>query len=145
MSTVNQETQPDKSSKIAGMSSSSTEAMPPTSEEAGLHAMQKGLTAAMAPLQSVCKANVEIGAECTNFWAHRMQAHADYWKKFAQCKDLGDLAKIQTSFFQSMTRDYSDETANLINVTGSQVQSTVEMFNHSLDGTTPREGRHLHH
>jgi hypothetical protein len=115
------------------------------SEETGFQSTQRGLNAAMAPLQSLCKANVEIGAECTHFWAHRMQAYADYWKKFAQCRDLGDLAKIQTAFFQSMTRDYSDEAASLINVTGSQVQSTVEMLNHTLDGSTPPEGKRVHH
>jgi hypothetical protein len=74
-----------------------------------------------------------------------MQAHADYWKNFAQCKDVGDLANVQSTFLQSMTKDYSEEAANLVSVTGNQVKSTVEMLNHTLDGGQPTEGKQVHH
>jgi Phasin protein len=137
MSANKQETQLDNSSNPASMV--------PTSQENGLSAMQKSFVAAMAPLQSLFKANAEIGAECTHFLTHRLQAHADYWKKFAQCKDVGDFAKVQSTFLQSMTKDYSDEAASLISVTGNQVQSSVEMLHHTLDSSAPPEGKHVHH
>jgi Phasin protein len=137
MSASKQETQLDNSSSPASM--------PPSSQENGLYAMQKSFVAAMTPLQSLFKANAEIGAECTHFLTQRLQAHADYWKKFAQCKDVGDFAKVQSTFLQSMTKDYSDEAANFISVTGNQVQSTVEALNHTLDSNAPPVSKHVHH
>jgi hypothetical protein len=137
MSASKQEEQLDNSSSPASMA--------PSSQENGLFTMQKSFVAAMTPLQSIFKANAEIGAECTHFLTQRLQAHADYWKKFAQCKDVGDFAKVQSTFLQSMTKDYSDEAANLISVTGNQVQSTVAALNHTLDGNALPEGKHVHH
>jgi Phasin protein len=137
MSMSKQETQSDDGSKPASAV--------PSSEENGLYTIQKTFVAAMTPLQSLFKANAEIGAECTHFLTQRLQAHADYWKKFAQCKDVGDYAKMQSTFLQSMTKDYSDEAANLLSVTGNQVQSTMEMLNHTLDGGQPTEGKPVHH
>jgi hypothetical protein len=137
MSASKQETQLDNSANPASMT--------PAFQENGFFAMQKNFVAAIAPLQSILKANAEIGAECAHFLTHRLQAHADYWNKFAQCKDAGDFAKVQSAFLQSMTKDYSDEAASLISVTGNQMQSTAEMLNHTLESGLPSEGRPVHH
>ncbi|NOR29850.1 MAG: hypothetical protein GQ539_01995 [Sulfitobacter sp.] len=57
---------------------------------------------------------VEMGNEMLNFTATRIKDDVDTQQKLLQAKEIGDVQKIQTAFFQKAIDDYSAEYAKLV-------------------------------
>lgn len=76
---------------------------------------QAGVAQAMMTPQTAMRTGAQTGAEIAEFIARRMHAHADFWTELGQCRDPGDIFRLQATFLQTMGRDYSGEAATLVN------------------------------
>ncbi len=99
----------------------------------------------MMPMLALVRTNAEFGAEFAAFWSRRFQAHSDYWRNFAKCKDAEEVAKVQGSFLRNMTKDYGAEASSLITAAGSQLESAAETLSHGLIANIPPNGPHTSH
>lgn len=55
-----------------------------------------------------------FATEANRFWAHRWQAYASYFDKLSKCATFADVARLQTTFWTDLQRDYLNEGATLM-------------------------------
>lgn len=61
-------------------------------------------------------AMVEMGNEIVSFTAARIKEDVDTQQKLLQAKEITDVQKIQTAFFQKAMDDYATEYAKLLEI-----------------------------
>ena len=59
--------------------------------------------------------HLQIGINFTNFIAKRLGAQCEYWNKITQCKRIEDIAAKQNDYMKTISQDYAEQLAHLIN------------------------------
>ncbi|SFT11121.1 Phasin protein [Sulfitobacter marinus] len=62
------------------------------------------------------EAMIEMGNEMLNFTADRIKEDVDTQQKLLKAKEITDVQKIQTAFFQKAMDDYAAEYARLLDI-----------------------------
>jgi hypothetical protein len=59
--------------------------------------------------------HLQIGINFSNFIAKRLGAQCEYWNKITQCQRIEDIAAEQNDYMKTISQDYAEQLAHLIN------------------------------
>ena len=61
--------------------------------------------------------HLQIGINLTNFVAKRLGSQREYWNKIIQCQRIEDISAEQNDYMKTISQDYAEQVAYLINST----------------------------
>jgi Phasin protein len=101
--------------------------------------VQDGLATAMEIPKKILEANLDTGAEFLTFMSRRMKAQADLFSGVGHSHDVTEAADMQRSFWEKVTKDYSEEMNHLAEIARKNLEMMSGlMAPKTTGGSNPR-------
>jgi hypothetical protein len=112
---------------------------PSTASVAGTESLtrsvQESFATAMGIPKKIMEANLDTGAELLTFMSRRMKAQAELFNGVGHCHDLSEASDMQRTFWEKVTRDYSQEMNHLAEITRKNFDSVSGLISIKPDGS----------
>jgi Phasin protein len=119
-------------SKTAGASGQQNAGTGPT--ENLTRSVQDGLATAMEIPKKIMEANLDTGAELLTFMSRRMKAQADLFSGVGHCHDMTEATDMQRTFWEKVTKDYSEEMNHLAEIARKNFQTVSGLMTPQANG-----------
>jgi Phasin protein len=119
-------------SKTAGASGQQNAGTGPT--EGLTRSVQDGLATAMEIPKKIMEANLDTGAELLTFMSRRMKAQADLFSGVGHCHDMTEATDMQRTFWEKVTKDYSEEMNHLAEIARKNFQTVSGLMTPQANG-----------
>jgi hypothetical protein len=96
--------------------------------------VQDGLATAMEVPKKVMEANLDTGAELLTFMSRRMKAQADFFNGVGHCHNLSEAADVQRTFWEKVTKDYSEEMNHLAEIARKNLETVSGLMSPKSNG-----------
>jgi hypothetical protein len=96
--------------------------------------VQDGLATAMEVPKKVMEANLDTGAELLTFMSRRMKAQADLFSGVGHCHNMDEATDMQRTFWEKVTRDYSDEMNHLAEIARKNFETVSGLMSPKANG-----------